>query len=285
MDHWSAAEDRPTYIAAAPKHRNRALAAIVVALVVAATVWALYVRERGNAPEAPAAAPAPAEKPAGADAAPPADAAPRYEMQPRATEEPLPALENSDAMIGKSISGLVGKKAFERFVIPDMLVRHIVATVDNLPRPTGSTRTVPLHKAPGALAVNGSGDELRMDASNSRRYEPYVRVFASIDAHALAERYAAAYPLFQRAYEELGYPGRHFNDRLIAAIDDLLAAPELDAPARIVQSPVIYKFSDPDLESRSAGQKIMMRIGKENDVKVKAKLREIRREIVALTRR
>src|SRR5581483_7362444 len=103
------------------------------------------------------------------------------EMQPRATEEPLPALENSDAMIGKSISGLVGKQAFERFVIPDMLVRHIVATVDNLPRPTGSTRTVPLRRVAGTLAVSDAGGGLGIDASNARRYTPYVRIFAAID--------------------------------------------------------------------------------------------------------
>ncbi|HEY6863724.1 MAG TPA: DUF3014 domain-containing protein, partial [Burkholderiales bacterium] len=255
---------------------------LAVLVAAAAAFYGLHRREDVRAPEAPV--PAPAEKAAPATPAPPADAAPRYEMQPRASEEALPTLENSDAMIGKSISGLVGKKTFERFFIPDMLVRHIVATVDNLPRPTGSTRTVPLHRAPGTLAVTDTGAGLDIDASNTRRYVPYVHIFGSIDARALAERYAATYPLFQRAYEELGYPGRHFNDRLIAAIDDMIAAPELDAPAKVVQSPVIYKFSDPDLESRSAGQKIMMRLGKENALAVKAKLREIRREIVALTR-
>jgi hypothetical protein len=34
------------------------------------------------------------------------------------------------------------------------------------------------------------------------------------------------------------------------------------------------------LEARSAGQKIMMRMGSENAAKVKAKLREIRSELV-----
>jgi hypothetical protein len=289
---WSVAEDRPAYLENAPRRRRRvenapssqrwALAA-VLALLVAAVVAFFGVDRRDDArpPEASSPAPAPPAASHPGTPAPFADAAPRYELKPRA-EEPLPVLENSDPMIGKSISGLVGKKAFDRFVIPEMIVRHIVATVDNLPRPTGSTRTVPLHKAPGTLSVTGAGGDLRMDASNSRRYEAYVRVFASIEAHALAQRYAATYPLFQQAYEELGYPGGHFNERLIAAIDDLLAAPELDAPAKIVQSPVIYKFADPDLEARSAGQKIMMRMGKENAVAVKAKLREIRREIVAL---
>ena len=295
MGHWSAAEDRPAYLDNAPRPRRRvekvprnpqrwlfpAVLAVVAAAVVAVALFGVERRDDARRPEtSPPAAAAPAAPPQATSSAPPPDAAPRYELKPRA-EAPLPPLEASDPMISKSISGLVGSRAFERFVLPDMLVRHIVATVDNLPRPTGSTRTVPLRRVEGALAVTAE----RIAPANARRYTPYVGIFTSIDAHALAERYAATYPLFERAYEELGYPGKHFNDRLIAAIDDLLAAPELAAPAKVAPSPVIYKFADPDLEGRSAGQKIMMRMGRENALAVKAKLREIRREIVALTRR
>jgi len=43
---------------------------------------------------------------------------------------------------------------------------------------------------------------------------------------------------------------------------------------------VLYAYADPDLEARSAGQKIMMRMGADNEAKVKAKLRELRRALV-----
>jgi hypothetical protein len=41
----------------------------------------------------------------------------------------------------------------------------------------------------------------------------------------------------------------------------------------------MYEFADPALEARSAGQKIMIRMGSENAAIVKAKLREIRHEV------
>jgi hypothetical protein len=44
---------------------------------------------------------------------------------------------------------------------------------------------------------------------------------------------------------------------------------------------VFYKFADPELESLSAGQKIMIRMGPQNAEKVKAKLRALRRELAA----
>ena len=50
-------------------------------------------------------------------------------------------------------------------------------------------------------------------------------------------------------------------------------------PVRIEQRKVLYEFSAPELESRSAGQKILIRIGSANAARVKAKLREIRRGV------
>jgi hypothetical protein len=108
-----------------------------------------------------------------------------------------------------------------------------------------------------------------------------VRVFEAFDSRALVRRYVEAYPLFQRAYEELGYPNRYFNDRLIEAIDDMLATPDMTQPIGVIQPKVFYQFTDPDLETRSAGQKVLLRMGGENAAKVKAKLRELRGELAA----
>ena len=59
----------------------------------------------------------------------------------------------------------------------------------------------------------------------------------------------------------------------------LLAAPDPEAPIRLEQPKILYQYADPNLENRSAGQKIMMRIGKTNAAALKAKLTEIRRLI------
>ena len=42
-----------------------------------------------------------------------------------------------------------------------------------------------------------------------------------------------------------------------------------------------YEFADPTLEARSAGQKIMLRMGRDHAITVKAKLREIRRLVAS----
>ena len=126
-----------------------------------------------------------------------------------------------------------------------------------------------------------AGEEVLLNSNNSARYAPYVRVFETLDARTLARRYFDSYPLFQRAYAELGFAGQRFHDRLIEAIDDLLEAPELTGAVKLVRPKVFYQFADPELESLSAGQKIMIRMGPQNAAKVKAKLRDIRRELSA----
>jgi len=156
--------------------------------------------------------------------------------------------------------------------------------VDNLPRQTAPRRVMPLEPVPGAFAVLDATGEASISAANSPRYVPYVRVFESLDTPALVKRYVESYPLFQRAYAELGFPNANFNDRLVEAIDDLLAAPEASAPVKLVRPKVLYQFADPELEQLSAGQKIMLRMGGENAARVKAKLREIRRELASLSR-
>lgn len=75
--------------------------------------------------------------------------------------------------------------------------------------------------------------------------------------------------------------GPQFSRRA-SAIDNLLAAPSPADPVGLVQPKVLYTYADPALETRSSGQKILMRMGKANAERVKAKLREIRALVASL---
>ena len=252
--------------------------ALIVTLLGGAA--ALYYFWPGSEP-APAQPPAPAvSQPAPAAPAEPAIRHPLEAPAPQASQG-LPTLRNSDSMMRDALSALIGAKPFTDLVYPAALVRRIVATVDNLPRETASARMLPWQPVPGTFLSTGEGDQAVIAARNAARYEPYVRVAQSVDSRALVRRYIDSYPLFQQAYEQLGYPGKYFNDRLLEAIDDLLEAPELPAPPKLLQPKVRYTFADPELEALSAGQKLMVRVGHENEMKLKAKLREVRAEILS----
>ena len=149
-------------------------------------------------------------------------------------------------------------------------------TVDNLPRHRLASRLRPLKPAPDAPRINTSGGTMIWSSENYARYAPFISLVKSTDVGTLTGVYRHFYPLFQGAYEQLGYPSAYFNDRLVETIDDLLAAPDLSGPILLTRPSVLYQFADPALEGRSAGQKLLIRMGPENAGIVKTKLRELR---------
>jgi hypothetical protein len=192
----------------------------------------------------------------------------------------LPSLNQSDQVVRDSLAGLFGQPAIAQFLVPENIVRHVVVTVDNLQRKKVAVDLRPVKPTPGETAVASQGDMTTLSTANYARYTPFVRLVESADPKTVATVYFHLYPLFQQAYEDLGYPGRFFNDRLIEVIDHLLATPEPQAPVELVQPKVFYQFADPKLEDLSAGQKLLIRMGPANERSVKAKLRDLRGALV-----
>jgi hypothetical protein len=245
-------------------------AAVVVALIGAGAWYWWKTREPPYLPPPAAAKP---------EARPPAAAAgPKYPIAPEAGAPPLPALRDSDGMAAQAGIDLIGKEALQKFFNLDSLVRRVVVTVDNLPRETVAARLNPVLPMGGQFLTRGKETTLAISPDNAARYTPFVRAIERIDMKKAAAVYTRFYPLFQEAYEELGYPGKYFNDRLVEAIDNLLEAPEIEGPIPLTVPHVLYEFRDPDLESRSAGQKMLMRMGRAHEATVKAKLRQLRQE-------
>ncbi len=255
----------------------RAFVIGLVVVIVVAALGAAYYFSR----EAPQLPPPPPPAEATVVPAPAAPPGPRFPVPTAQKEAPLPSLKDSDSAIGDAIASLVGSDAFKRFFHPEDLIRRIVATIDNLPRKSYAQRLSPVKPVGGTLVTSGQGDNMVIAPENSMRYRLYVALVDSIDAKKLATIYTKFYPLFQQAYVELGYPAGYFNDRVIDVIDHLLATPEVQEPIRVTVPHVLYEYADPDLQSRSAGQKVLLRIGAANAAKVKAKLREIRAALVA----
>jgi hypothetical protein len=263
---------------------QKRVAWILSVALVGAAGSGYYLWQRSALREAPAArAEIPVDRPLASE--PRAQPAIRHpiETAPRAegAGSPLPSLDASDAELRDALARLIGRAAAGDWLRPEDIVRHIVVTVDNLPRKAYAQRLSPMKAVPGAFVTAPAGDAT-LASADVGRYAPYVAAFEAIDTHKLVALYAYFYPLFQQAYRELGYPNGYFNDRLIEAIDVMLATPELAAPVALEQPRVLWQFADADVESLPAGQKVLLRIGPDNAARVKAKLGELRR---ALTRR
>ncbi|HWZ61930.1 MAG TPA: DUF3014 domain-containing protein [Steroidobacteraceae bacterium] len=194
--------------------------------------------------------------------------------------EALPALNDSDPVVQDALTAALGRPTIEALLVPQNIVRHIVVTIDNLPRKKLAVDLRPVKPTAGQTAVSPQGDLIVLSEANFDRYSTLVRAVQAADVSSLVAVYKRFYPLFQQSYEDLGYPGKYFNDRLVEVIDHLLETPEVAAPIQLEQPRVFYTFADPTLESRSAGQKLLIRMGPANARVIKAKLRELRAAIV-----
>lgn len=280
-------QERSTLSPPVERSRWGVVALVLVALLaVAAGRW--WWQQHHVAEPAPTATAVPSA------ALPPAAPAPEPATGPlnpvdalAAPDAALPVLADADAYVTKALAGLLDARQVANFLQLDGLVRRVVATVDNLPRDQAPARIWPLQPTPGRFAVQGTGAASSIALGNAERYSALVQWVEGVDLQRAAALYARLYPLFQQAYEELGYPGRYFNDRLVAVIEHLLQTPEPDGPVRVQLTEVKgevssarpwvrYEFADPQLQRLSSGQKIMVRVGLVNERRLKTKLRELR---------
>ena len=203
----------------------------------------------------------------------------------------LPPLDASDAVVEGAVTELLAGATLD-LVGTGGYLRKFVATIDNLPRERASARLWPVPPTPGRFSVREDGDRTYLAHENFQRYAPFVTVATSVDTAKVVALYVRFYPLLQQAYEDLGFPGAYFNDRVIDVLDHLLATPEPgdtielvlppQDPAVAVERPwVLYRFADPALQSLSSGQKILIRMGSDNAQRLKVRLRELRTKLAA----
>lgn len=159
--------------------------------------------------------------------------------------------------------------------------RRLVITVDNLPREHVPSQLRITRGVPELLRVQKDGETITLDPSNYERYDRIISYVEKMDARKIGRLYAKFYPLLQRTYEETGFPEERFHDRVLAALDDMMDAPRPTGPIRLVQPKVLYRFEDDHLESLSAGQKIMIRVGPDNAARLRKVLARVRAAIAA----
>lgn len=196
--------------------------------------------------------------------------------------EVIPDLAESDGSLLKVMSSFVEVARVRSLFYVEQIINRFVATVDNLSSRNLNGKQLLTRPVKNEFLVKrDKNGKIYIHEKNAKRYELYVDFLESMDLNKLVTVYIHFYPLFQQAYEELGFPGRYFNDRLIYTIDHLLETPVVEGPIELKQPAVVYVYADNNLEKLSAGQRILLRMGSENANRVKAVLQNLRSELVS----
>jgi hypothetical protein len=257
------------------------------AVVAAAIAMYLYAHREHTAPTPQASAPE--IQSAAPLARAPAASAPLMIEHPAPAagapgDQAAPTLAQSDPPFRQAMTALPGGPSLEKLLVPENIIRHIVVTVDNLSRKKVAVNQRPLKPTGGQFMTLSSADKVTINPENYARYQPFIEVVKAADPHTVVQLYYHFYPLFQNAFDDLGYKDAYFNDHLIALIDHLLATPDVAAPIVLVQPNVMYLYADPALEALSPGQKTLIRMGPANEALLKARLRELKAQLLAQQR-
>jgi hypothetical protein len=255
---------------------------LLLGIIVAVGLGVVFWLSEREPPEPEQLVVVPPSPPAAAVPPPlPIERYPLAAVEPSPGQAPLLDIEQSDPLYRQALAKLFGEKSLESYFYSDRMIRRFVATIDNLPRHDAPAKVIPVKPVGGPFLVERDGNELSIAPANAQRYLNHLKVLSAVDPRLLVDTYVSFYPLFQKAYRELGYADGFFNDRLIEAIDNLLATPDLAPPVALEQPKVLYTYADKSLQARSAGQRIMLRLGAENRAAAIMALTAIRQELLS----
>jgi len=269
---------------------------LIILVVLGLGTWYLLSVQKDAVEEAPAPPPiaveeAPAPPPVEEEATAEPDVSSPVVAEEAAPEEPpLPPLADSDPVAVEALSGLVGSEPVQQYVVSEDVIPRLVATLDALSgkqvpasikavEGPGGNFQATADEQPDSVIRNAAGDPIPqyvVDPVNYRRYTPYVEMLEAADTADIVASYQDYRPLFEEAFSQLGYPDGDFDQRLRSLIDELLATPDVSGPVRLIKPEAYYLYADEELESLTAGQKVLLRMGPDNAARVKAKLTEIR---------
>jgi len=156
-----------------------------------------------------------------------------------------------------------------------------VAVVDGLARGVVLKKVMPAPLPEGNFTVVTEQDVIWLDEDNYPRYDNYINAITSIPPASLADSFHRLRPLLERAYGELGGEAEAIDNRIIAAIDRMLATPDHNGPFALKRESVHYQFADPTLEALPGVQKQLLRIGPKNRAKLLNYLKELRVALLA----
>lgn len=189
--------------------------------------------------------------------------------------EPLPKLDESDTLAIDKAKELSWLPTATKYINNKDLIRNFVTFVDNASRGDLAAKFSPVLSPSAKFSINEIEQEMYIDPKSYERYTPYVDTINSLNVDMAMNALVFMTPLIDEAYMELGYDEGAFVGALNQALAEMLQAPVIRNPIKVVAPSAMYKYADPQLEGLSDIQKLMLRMGPDNITKLRPKLQQI----------
>ena len=204
-------------------------------------------------------------------------ATPTAEPEPVREVVELPSLNASQPFVMEEIRAMESGEQISGYLTGDDLIRKFVVFADNVREGSLPQLDYPIRRLPQSMAVRELDENLyEMQEVSYRRFTPLVDALAALSPAQGVALYETIKPLLADAYAEIGYRNRDFDEVVIGAIDEILAARTVQGPFQLIKPKVMYVYADAEIEAMSPVEKQLLRMGPENAEKFKATLRQYR---------
>ena len=187
----------------------------------------------------------------------------------------LPTLNNSDTFVFESLRAMQNGASVLRLLAQDQIVRKFVVFVENISRGEFPQTGLPYRALGEEMPVRNIDENFFvMEDSAHARFDEIVQTFVSLDTDAAITLYRTLSPLFQQAYAEIGFRNVSFDETLRLSINNIVRTTNMEGPYQLVKPSVMYLYADASIENLQEVHKQLLRIGPDNTIILKAKLRE-----------
>ncbi|MCL1124607.1 DUF3014 domain-containing protein [Shewanella surugensis] len=205
-----------------------------------------------------------------------AETTPHTPIQP----EILPPLNTSDQFAYQKALDIADGMTIQPILNDKNIIRQFVVFVDNLSEGELARNASPIKGPKEKFTVADVSNKTYIDPDSYHRYDIYADFLSGLNEQQLLSTYKQMSPLFSEALAELGYKDTSFDERMLKAIDLMMATPVINDPIEVNGISVNYKFVDPKLEVLAGPQKLLIRMGADNARKVKAALRRLKTQLI-----
>jgi len=187
----------------------------------------------------------------------------------------LPTLNNSDTFVFEGLRAMQNGASVLRLLAQDQIVRKFVVFVENISRGEFPQTGLPYRALGEEMPVRNIDENFFvMEDSAHARFDEIVQTFVSLDTDAAITLYRTLSPLFQQAYAEIGFRNVSFDETLRLSINNIVRTTNMEGPYQLVKPSVMYLYADASIENLQEVHKQLLRIGPDNTIILKAKLRE-----------
>ncbi|MFN3920449.1 MAG: DUF3014 domain-containing protein [Methylohalobius sp.] len=188
---------------------------------------------------------------------------------------PLPvSLSESDSWLRQELPVIDKNPQLTRWLneTPDLL-RRFVVLVNETAQGRVAFKLFDFWAPQESIRIEeiGSGEYL-LDPASYHRYDQLALAVEALDVELAWRLYQRLKPWINQVYGEFAQPGADFDQVLLQAIEHLLQTPQPQGDIRLIKQAVTYRYADPKLESLSAAQKQLLRMGPVNAAIIKHKL-------------